>query len=397
MSRQYIVRTAQSLPHQIASRTRDIPSVPRHIYLHVPFCARRCSYCDFSIVVRRTVPVDEYLRALEAELNTRFGTRAPTEVDTLYLGGGTPSRLGGEGVARALALVERHFRPVADAEITIEANPDDVTPDAAAAWGNAGVNRLSLGAQSFDEGVLTWMHRTHDAPTTTRAVKVARRAGITNLSLDLIFALPTALHRDFPRDVSQLLDLEPDHISLYGLTIEPRTPLGRWVSNGLTIEQPEEGYESDFLDAHRLLADAGFEHYEVSNYAKPGHHARHNSAYWSGVPYVGLGPSAHGFDGQVRRWNARHYTDWRDAALSLADPIEGSELLTADNRVAESVYLGLRSNAGLPMIPADRPLVAPWLDAGWARIGPDDRLRCTPEGWLRLDALAAALTHHRSR
>ena len=377
--------------------TRDIPWVPRHIYLHVPFCARRCSYCDFSIAVRRTVPVDEYLRALEAELHTRFGTRQPTEVDTIYLGGGTPSRLGGEGVARTLALVERHFHPVADAEITIEANPDDVTPDSAAAWRQAGVNRLSLGAQSFDEGVLTWMHRTHDAPTTTRAVDVARSAGITNVSLDLIFALPTALHRDFSRDVRQLLDLEPDHISLYGLTIEPRTPLGRWVSKGLTVEQPEEGYETDFLDAHRLLTDAGFEHYEVSNYGKPGRRARHNSAYWSGVPYVGLGPSAHGFDGQVRRWNARHYTDWRDAALALADPIEGSELLTADNRVAESVYLGLRSDAGLPMIPADRPLVAPWVDAGWANTGSDDRLRCTPNGWLRLDALAAALTHHRSR
>ena len=375
----------------------DIPCVPRHIYLHVPFCARRCSYCDFSIAVRRTVPVDEYLHALEAELHTRFGTRQPTEVDTIYLGGGTPSRLGGEGVAQAIALVERHFHPVADAEITIEANPDDVTSDSAAAWRQAGVNRLSLGAQSFDEGVLAWMHRTHDAPTTTRAVDVARSADITNVSLDLIFALPTALHRDFSHDVRQLLDLEPDHISLYGLTIEPRTPLGRWVSKGLTVEQPEEGYETDFLDAHRLLTDAGFEHYEVSNYGMPGCRARHNSAYWSGVPYVGLGPSAHGFDGQVRRWNARHYTDWRDAALSLADPIEGSELLTADNRVAESVYLGLRSDAGLPMIPADRPLVAPWVDAGWANTGPDDRLRCTPNGWLRLDALAAALTHHRSR
>jgi oxygen-independent coproporphyrinogen-3 oxidase len=371
--------------------------VPRHIYLHVPFCARRCSYCDFSIAVRRTVPVEEYLGALDAELNARFGTREPSEVDTIYLGGGTPSRLGGDGVAQAIALVERHFRPTGDAEITIEANPDDVTPDAAVTWRKAGVNRMSLGAQSFDEGVLTWMHRTHDAAITERAVQTARGAGITNLSLDLIFALPEALHRDFPRDVQRVLDLDPDHISLYGLTIEPRTPLGRWVSKGLTVEQPEEGYASDFLDAHRLLSDAGFEHYEVSNYSKPARRARHNSAYWSGVPYVGLGPSAHGFDGQVRRWNARHYADWRDAALTHVDPIEGSETLTADNRIAESVYLGLRSDAGLPVIPHDRPFVAPWVDAGWAKIAPDDRLRCTPEGWLRLDALAAALTHHRSR
>ncbi|MEP6992841.1 MAG: radical SAM family heme chaperone HemW, partial [bacterium] len=380
-----------------AEQTSHISLVPRHVYLHVPFCARRCSYCDFSIAVRRDVPVDEYLCALEAELHTRFAHRQPTEVDTIYLGGGTPSRLGGEGVARALDLVRRQFHPAADAEITIEANPDDVTPETATRWREAGVNRLSLGGQSFDDAVLVWMHRTHDAATTATAVVTARAAGIDNLSLDLIFALPENLHRDFTRDVDQLLALRPDHVSLYGLTVEPMTPLGRWVSRGLTFEQPDEGYESDFLEADRRLAAEGFEHYEVSNYGRPGRRARHNSAYWSGVPYVGLGPSAHGFDGQVRRWNARHYADWRDQATSGADPLEGSEVLTAENRVAEAVYLGMRCDAGLPLAPGDRAVVDRWVDAGWATIGPEDRLRCTAQGWLRLDALAAALTHHRSR
>ena len=372
-------------------------SVPRHIYLHVPFCARRCSYCDFSIAVRRTVPVDEYLRALEAEIQTRFGALQPSEVDTIYLGGGTPSRLGGDGVARALELVQRQFLPAAGAEITIEANPDDVSPDAAARWQSAGVNRLSLGAQSFDDKVLAWMHRTHDSTTTSRAVQAARAAGIRNVSLDLIFALPESLARNLENDVQRLLDLEPEHVSLYGLTVEPRTPLGRWVAHGITIEQPEEGYELDFLDAHRLLSGAGFEHYEVSNYSQPGYRARHNAAYWSGVPYVGLGPSAHGFDGQVRRWNARHYAEWRDLALVHADPMEGSETLTADNRLAEAVYLGLRSDAGLPVSSQDGELVDRWTRAEWVQLVGDDRIRCTPEGWLRLDALAAALTHHRSR
>ena len=371
--------------------------MPRHIYLHVPFCARRCSYCDFSIAIRRIVPVDDYLRALDAELDSRFGGRSATEVDTIYLGGGTPSRLGGEGVASAIELVRARFRPVADAEITIEVNPDDVTAEAASRWRVAGVNRVSIGGQSFNDAVLSWMHRTHDAAATGRAVQVVRDAGITNVSLDLIFALPVSLGRNFENDVDRLLGLDPDHVSLYGLTIEPKTPLGRWVSRGLTVEQPEEGYESDFLDAHRLLTDAGFEHYEVSNYGRPGRRARHNSAYWSGVPYVGLGPSAHGFDGQVRRWNARHFTEWRDLALAKTDPIEGSEELTADNRVAEAVYLGLRSDAGLPVTQGDRELVTRWSDAGWARVGADERIRCTAEGWLRLDALAAALTHHRSR
>jgi len=343
------------------------------------------------------VPVDEYLSALDAELRVRFGFSEPETVDTIYFGGGTPSRLGGSGVARALDLVRRHFTPTADAEITIEANPEDISRPAAEEWRRAGVNRLSIGAQSFDDRVLQWMHRTHDARGTTAAVEAARAAGITNLSLDLIFALPEALERDFERDVEQILALRPDHVSLYGLTIEPKTPLGRWVGQGLTIEQPEEDYESDFLTAHRLLCQAGFEHYEVSNYGRPGRRARHNSAYWSSVPYVGLGPAAHGFDGSIRRWNTRHYAEWRGVVMSGADPVEGEEQLTPENRVAEQVYLGMRSDTGLELLPDDLQVVQRWMDAGWSVVGSDGRLRCTPEGWLRLDSLAAALTHHRSR
>ncbi len=369
----------------------------RHVYVHVPFCARRCSYCDFAITVRRHVPVEEYLATLESELCVRFGNARASEVDTIYLGGGTPSLLGGAGVARVIEAVKRRFPAVPSAEITIEANPDDVTPDAVTAWRAAGVNRLSLGAQSFDNDVLTWMHRTHDTTVTARAVAIARDGGITNLSLDLIFALPASLARNFENDVEQLLALSPDHISLYGLTVEPGTALGKWVAAGVTVEQPEEGYESDFLAAHRLLVEAGFEHYEVSNYARPGKRARHNSAYWSGASYVGLGPSAHGFDGDSRRWNARTYSSWQEIASSRVDPIEGSELLTGENRLAESVYLGLRSDVGLAVLPTDQVLLTKWAGAGWVETGADGRVRCTVEGWLRLDALAAALTHHRSR
>jgi oxygen-independent coproporphyrinogen-3 oxidase len=371
--------------------------VTRHVYVHVPFCARRCSYCDFSIAVRRDVPVDEYIAALDAELTIRFGRQDAAEVDTIYLGGGTPSRLGGEGVSRALALVQRHFPLVPGGELTIEANPEDVDEGSAEAWAAAGINRLSLGSQSFDDRVLAWMHRTHDSAATTRAVRVARAAGIDDLSLDLIFALPAELERDFESDVHQLLALEPEHVSLYGLTVEPSTPLGRWVARGTTVERPEEDYEREFLAAHEMLTRAGLEHYEVSNYARPGSRARHNSAYWSGVPYVGLGPAAHGFDGAVRRWNDRAYAAWRDHALSGSDPVEGEEPLTGDNRVAEAVYLGMRSDHGLELRPGERDVVAPWEVAGWATIGADGRLRCTALGWLRLDALAAALTHRRSR
>jgi oxygen-independent coproporphyrinogen-3 oxidase len=146
-----------------------------------------------------------------------------------------------------------------------------------------------------------------------------------------------------------------------------------------------------------LLSAAGFEHYEVSNYARPGRRARHNGAYWTGAPYVGIGPAAHGFDGETRRWNARGYAEWRDRATSGADPLEGSERLTDENRIAETVYLGLRSESGLVVHDSDEPAISAWRDAGWVTITADRRMRCTPEGWLRLDSLAAALTHHRSR
>ena len=347
--------------------------------------------------MRRHVPVQEYLAALESELSVRFGNGRTTEVDTIYLGGGTPSLLGGHGVAEAITSVQRRFPAASAAEITIEANPDDVTPTAVSAWRGAGINRLSLGAQSFDNDVLTWMHRTHKATVTEDAVAVARDGGIANVSLDLIFALPASLNRDFEGDLARLLALRPDHISLYGLTVERGTALGKWVAAGVTVEQPEEGYERDYLSAHRLLIAAGLEHYEVSNYARPGRRARHNSAYWSGASYVGLGPSAHGFDGTTRRWNARNYSSWQEAVSKGVDPIEGSELLTADNRLAESVYLGLRSDVGLPLVPTDQDLLGRWKAAGWVETGPEGRVRCTVEGWLRLDALAAALTHHRSR
>ncbi|HVX40168.1 MAG TPA: radical SAM family heme chaperone HemW [Gemmatimonadaceae bacterium] len=370
---------------------------PRHVYVHVPFCARRCTYCDFSIAVRRVVPADEYADAVGAELAVRFPEREPWEADTLYLGGGTPSRLGGAGVARVLDVLRERITPARGAEITIEANPEDITADAVRDWRGAGVNRLSIGSQSFDDRVLAWMHRTHDAAAIVRAVHTARDAGIANLSLDLIFALPRELERAWRGDLEQALALDPDHLSLYGLTIEPHTPLGRAHHRGQVRESPDERYEEEFLLAHDLLLGAGMEHYEVSNFGKPGRASRHNSAYWSGAPYAGIGPSAHEFDGAARRWNTAAYAEWLRRVGDSRDPVESRETLTAENRLAETVYLGLRTRAGLGLDARELHHVEPWIQAGWATLGPDERLRLTPLGWLRLDALAADLTHVRSR
>ena len=370
--------------------------LPRHLYVHVPFCARRCSYCDFSIAVRRRVPLTEYVADADAELRLRFSADGPWELETLYLGGGTPSRLGPDGLTRLMETIGRYATLAARAEVTLEANPEDVSTASAFAWRAAGVNRVSLGTQSFDDGVLRWMHRTHDAARAAAAVEQVRGAGFENVSLDLIFALPTALGRSWESDLERALALAPSHVSLYGLTVEQGTPLGRWVARGEVREAPEERYEAEFLVAHRMLTAAGFEHYEVSNFARPGFRSRHNWAYWSGAAYAGIGPAAHSFDGVQRRWNLAAYEQWRRRLALGEDPVGGLEQLTSENHDTEGVYLGLRTAAGLRLSSGELETVGPWIQAGWATIEGGRRVVLGPRGWLRLDALSGALTAARS-
>ena len=371
--------------------------LPRHVYVHVPFCARRCSYCDFSIAVRSVVPVAEYIDAIEREVALRAARDEPWEADTLYFGGGTPSRLGPEGVAALVASLRRRISLAPGAEVTLEANPEDITAESALAWRAAGINRLSIGAQSFDDRVLSWMHRVHDAAATVRAVRAARASGIENLSLDLIFALPESLERDWRRDVEQLLALDASHVSLYGLTVEPHTSLGRWSERGDVVAAPEERYEEEFLYAHDRMTSAGFEHYEVSNFGRPGMSSRHNSSYWRGVPYAGLGPAAHGFDGRARFWNVAPYAQWQSMLREGADPRAGSEELNEESRTAERVYLGLRTTAGLNLRGEELDRVRSWVEAGWAALDDRGLLTLSPSGWLRVDSLSADLTLVRSR
>jgi oxygen-independent coproporphyrinogen-3 oxidase len=368
-----------------------------HLYIHVPFCSRRCSYCDFAIAVRRVIPTADFIDGIAAELKARFAGADVEPLNTVYLGGGTPSKLGADGIQQLLDRVRGiPGLTIADgAEITIEANPEDVSEDAAAAWRAAGVNRLSMGVQSFNAVALAWMHRTHDADAASRAMIAARAAGIDNISIDLIFALPTDLGRVWDSDLMMAVALQPDHISLYGLTVEPHTPLGRWTARGEVAEAPEEQYAGEYTRAHKTLSSAGFGHYEVSNFSKSGKSSRHNSSYWHRSPYIGIGPSAHSFDGAVRRWNEREFEAWRQKVAAGADPLGGSETLTPENVLAEDVYLGLRTMNGLPMAEVDNGMVAEWEKKSWA-VKRNGRVMLTAEGWLRLDSLAAALTAIRS-
>lgn len=370
---------------------------PRHVYVHVPFCARRCSYCDFAIAVRKQVPVDAYVDGVARELALRFPPIDESwSVRSLYLGGGTPSALGGEGVRQLIDVLRTRLTLEPGAEVTLEANPEDVTECASAAWQSAGINRVSIGAQSFDRGALEWMHRSHSAARIADAVRAVRASGIANVSLDLIFALPPHLGRSWQADLDALLSLTPQHVSLYGLTVEPGTPVARWISRGILAEAPEELYETEFLAAHELLTHAGYEHYEVSNFARPGYRACHNFAYWAGVPYAGLGPASHEFDGTTRRWNLSAYTDWQHALSEGTNPMAGSERLTPANRVSERAYLELRTLEGTVLTDMEKELVQPWIRAGWAQLA-RSRLILTAAGWLRLDSLAVALANVRTQ
>jgi oxygen-independent coproporphyrinogen-3 oxidase len=377
----------------------------RHLYVHLPFCVRRCSYCDFSIAVRRRIPAREYVECVRRELQlvaysgwvdpgaaprgSSTAGDAPGALDTLYLGGGTPSLLGADALRALLgSLLDSVLSPSRrDAvEVTLEANPEDVSPTASRAWRRAGVNRVSLGAQSFDDRVLQWMHRSHDAAQIREAVRTLRAAGI--------FALPVELRRDWSRDLDEAVALFPSHLSLYGLTVEERTPLARWISRGAASAPDDERYAAEYLIAHERLSAAGYHFYEVSNACRGDYRSRHNSAYWSGREYVGLGPAAHSFDGRTRRWNVAQWEAYRRAIKAGQTAVASQEVLTSEQRELERLYLALRTDQGLLLTAVRARDAAPlhaWVRQGWVTVV-EERMRCTPEGWLRLDALVRDLT-----
>jgi oxygen-independent coproporphyrinogen III oxidase len=366
-----------------------------HIYIHVPFCARRCSYCDFAIAVRRETPDTQFADAIEREWHgwiERQARSATSEVSTLYFGGGTPSRLQPATIARLIRSIATAMPLARAAEVTLETNPDDVTPERAAAWRASGINRVSLGVQSHDAAVLEWMHRTHRAEQVPGAVAALRDAGIVNISVDLIFALPAELQRDWTVDLERTFALEPMHLSLYGLTVEPHTPLFRWTQRGTAVTAPDERYADEYLEAHQEIVAAGFEHYEVSNAGRPGFRSHHNSAYWHGADYLGLGPSAHSLERGARRWNVREWADYQGRSVRGEPVVCGTESLDADAQALERRYLSLRTSYGLAAADLSPDVRDSWYREGWAAPA-GDRVRLTAEGWLRLDALVGAARH----
>lgn len=322
------------------------------LYIHVPFCQSRCIYCDFYSTIFGRDMQRAYVDALCREMAERRGEAEHHAVPTVYFGGGTPSMLPDDALEQVLTALRSAFHVIDEAELTLEANPDDVTPERAARWRAMGINRVSLGVQSFQDAILTVLRRRHTAAEARQAVQTLVAAGLTNVSIDLIYGLPGHDLTLWRQDVAEALALPVTHLSAYALTIEEGTALAAMRTMGTVGEVDEE----DSLSMYELLLDAtaqaGFEHYEISNFSRPGYRSRHNGSYWRGTPYIGLGPGAHSFDGNgTRRQNlpdVKRYT----AAL-LATPARPTpamvERLSAAERADERIFTALRTCDGLDL------------------------------------------------
>lgn len=318
-------------------------SPPRSAYIHIPFCRHRCGYCNFTLVAGRDDLIGRFLQALARELSD---LSEPREVDTLFLGGGTPTHLRGEQLRQLLQLVRR-WHPLAEGgEFSVEANPSDIDEDTIEALAEYGVTRLSLGSQSFNSEKLRLLERDHQAGQIADAVKLARQRKL-NVSLDLIFGTPGEALRDWQIDLEAAIDLLPDHLSTYGLTFERGTSFWNRLQSGQLLQADEELERQMYAAAIDRLIAAGFEHYEVSNFAQPGNRCRHNEVYWTGGEYFAAGPGAARHLGGVRETNVRSVTAWIQKLLAGKSPIAEREQLCPIDRARELFVFGLRRMQGV--------------------------------------------------
>jgi len=360
------------------------------VYIHIPFCRAKCDYCDFYSLPDREEAMDEYLKALTAHIRETAPQAKGWQVDTVYIGGGTPSVFGAKRLTHLLGEVRRRFDVARDAEITCEANPESVDRPLLAALRRAGVNRLSLGMQSACDGELQSVHRLHDFEQVVQAVAAARKVKLKNLSLDLIYGLPGQSMDSWRRSVEAALELKPEHLSCYGLKVEPGTPLDGRVTRGEIL--PDDDQQADmYLWMVERLAAVGYVQYEISNFARPGFQSRHNLKYWMGKPYVGFGPAAHSDFGGRRYSFVRDLDRYIAGILSGGTVIDESELIPRRERGSEYLMLRLRTTRGieeweyrrefsLNFDPLEQKLEE-YERQGWA-VKRDRRWQLTPAGFL---------------
>ena len=318
------------------------------LYVHIPFCSSRCSYCDFATGLYQSELAERYVRGLVREIST--SPYSGENVDTIYFGGGTPSLLMAGQLERVLAVVYDKFKIAADAEITLEINPGSATPEKLRSFRSLGVNRASFGAQTFDDAELAKLGRSHNAAAALRTFADLRDAGFTNVSFDLIAGLPGQTLDRWQRNIKQALALAPEHLSFYLLEVHSGTPLAEHIRRGIQ-PQPDDDLAGVMYEWMLEQATAaGYEHYEISNLCRSGFHSRHNVKYWNASPYYGFGCSAHSYDGDARRWsNHRDVLKYVSVVESGASPVVEEQQLSRTDVRAEAVFLGMRLMQGVDL------------------------------------------------
>jgi putative oxygen-independent coproporphyrinogen III oxidase len=367
-------------------------------YIHAPFCARRCSYCAFNTAPFEPDAMARYVAAVTGEIDLAGALAWAHEVPvhSVFLGGGTPSLLAPDDLARILDRLRRRFRILPDAEITVECNPESVTRDKLAAYRGSGVNRISLGVQALDDAVLERIGRLHDAATARAAFDAARKAGFDNVSVDLMYGLPGLEVDGWRRGVAGVLAWQPEHLSPYGLSLDAGS---LWGSAGVDGLPAEDTVVAQYWALTEIARAHGYEHYEISNYARPGFASRHNLTYWRRGEYLAFGPGAAGFIGDTRWTNVKPVPRYCAEVEAGRLPVDTSERLTGRQALGERLILGLRTSDGVPAawlaerVGEDRALSArvdAWCAAGLVVLH-DDRARLTEAGFLVSDALFVEL------
>lgn len=360
-----------------------------HLYLHIPFCKQACHYCDFHFstnLSQKSALVD----AICTEIALQKDYLPTKTLETIYLGGGTPSLLTASELGQLFETIHRYFSVASTAEITLEANPDDLTVDKLDQL-RPFVNRLSIGIQTFDDETLRWMNRAHSAVEAERCIQLARDAGFETMSVDLIYGIPDQKRQRrqggiWQTDLQKMLSLDVAHLSAYALTIEPDTAFGRWQQKGKLAALDENLAAEQFEELTKALAGAGYEHYEISNFAKPGQYARHNTAYWQRKAYLGVGPSAHSYNGVSRQYtvanNAQYISEIRRGEVPAT-----LEMLSVSDQVNDYLLTGLRTKWGCSL----RELSV-LLSADFAKTQANDLQAMYEAGWLMQDGYYLRLT-----
>lgn len=369
------------------------------IYLHIPFCKRKCHYCNFFSLVSLKNK-DAFLQALNREIVLQKAYLNDEEVQTVYFGGGTPSMLSAEEITLILQNLRQHYNIIPDVEITLEGNPDDLTNEKLNQFIQLGVNRLSIGIQSFHSDDLVYLNRVHDSAQAKNVIKNAFAAGFEKLTIDLIYGIPTLTTEKWEANLDYFFNTAIKHLSAYALTVEPRTALEQLIRKNKV--QPVDDHQSalHFELLMKRMEEKGFVHYEISNFAIPGHYSRHNSLYWIGGNYLGLGPSAHSYNGVSRQWNVSHLVKYIEMA-GVSTAVYEKEILTLDQRYDEYVMTSLRTSWGCDLAHIRNAFgekysnycletAQPMLTKNYL-VNEKNILRLTPAGKLFADGIAADL------